>query len=215
LLYRIFPHERFSVSKTALGHTLGLAAQREALRDMMVRFLCQFDGACFNVSVPPEIEERLAILAVLISHARTAVQRDRYTQILESAPEPEGPARLAKQFKLLAVGLAIVRGIATVDESIYSLIAKTGRDSMPRLRLEVLIALWSLYSRAKDWSTTKQVADKANRHKSTVKYHLEDLHALRLIERDSEDEDKSTYRWAPGADLVSMIEATGGLTNEG
>jgi DNA-binding MarR family transcriptional regulator len=117
---------------------------------------------------------------------------------------------------MLATGLTIVRGQSTVDEEVYRLVAKAGRDSMPRLRLEVIRSLWALYSRSKGWSTTKQVADKANRHKSTVKYHLEDLHALRLIERNTDDEEdqRRPYQWVPTADLVSMIERTGGLADE-
>jgi hypothetical protein len=53
------------------------------------------------------------------------------------------------------------------------------------------------------------VADKAQVPKRTVLLKLEDLHLLKIIERELGDEDdggKKPYKWCPGTDLGSWSE---------
>jgi hypothetical protein len=213
LHYRVYATERFASAKTALHHSTGISEARESFRAKMTDFLGQFRKLTqINVEMPPDTDDRLAALSCFCSAARSGVLRDRYSQVLEAMPEPEGPSRLAKQLKVLGIALATVRHEAVLSEDTYQLVAKVATDSMPRLRFATLKALWELYTGKPGWYSTKDVAERAEIPTTTAKYKLENLHVLGLLARKWESgKETAPYYWAPTEETSSMIQISGAL----
>jgi hypothetical protein len=207
LHYRVFGSNRLAAAKCALKHTTGTARPRQVFRKAMVGFLHQFDNLDqVNVSVDASTDDRLATLACFCSSARASVIRNRFDRTLESMPEAEGPARLAKQFKLLATALAVVRGQSEIGEDIYQLIAKVATDTMPRLRLVVLKAVWRLNQKEEKWYTTKEIGLESGTPTTTAKLKLENLHLLGLMERRTKGKgETAAYQWSPSKEMDSMV----------
>jgi hypothetical protein len=216
LHYRTSNTERFGVARRATSNMLTDDHHREKFHDAMTGFMERFSNP-FDVELieNENINHKIAALAVLCASARSGVSRDRYKQTVDYLPEPEGPARLAKQLKLLASGLAIIRGLKEIDDSVYQVITKVARDSLPSLRLKLLDALWSLYSKKQDWYTTKELAEAAGMPTTTAKLKLENMMLLELVERDREgDAETAPYIWTPSAFLDDAQNITNCLTNK-
>ncbi len=207
LHYRVFGDNRVEAAKCALRHTTGTAGPREAFRQTMTKFLNQFDELTgVNVEIDDNTHDKLAALACFCSIARASVIRNRFDRTLEAMPEAEGPARLAKQFKLLATALAVVRGQEKVDDAIYRVITKVAKDTMPRLRLVVLEAMRRLNQREENWYTTKEIALEGGLPTTTAKLKLENMHVLGLLERRTKSEgETAAYQWSPSKDFNSMV----------
>ena len=207
LHYRVFGDNRLAAAKCALKHATGTAEHRQAFRETMAAFLQQFDSLTeIDVTIDSNIHDKLATLACFCSSARASVIRNRYDRTLEAMPEAEGPARLAKQFKLLATALAVVRGQSEIGEDIYQLIAKVATDTMPRLRLVVLQAIWRLNRREEKWYTTKEIGLESGTPTTTARLKLENLHLLGLLKRQTKSKgETAAYEWCPSKDMDSMI----------
>jgi hypothetical protein len=207
LHYRVFGDNRVEAAKCALRHTTGTGGPRKAFREIMTDFLNQFDELTdVNVEIDDNTHDKLAALACFCSIARASVIRSRYDQTLEAMPEAEGPSRLAKQFKLLATALAVVRDQKSVGNDVYQVIAKVAKDTMPRLRLVVLEAMWRLNQREENWYTTKEIALESGLPTTTAKMKLENLHVLGLLERQTKSEgETAAYQWSPSKNLTSMV----------
>ena len=148
-------------SKKIAVRALAIGGKEKELRAEMQEayggFFTQFED------LPPDhvfernalVYEKLAILACLCALARTAVVRNRYSQAIEVLPEAEGPARLAKQFKTLGNALALIHGKRGIDEMVYRILKRVGRDTLPALRLKVIKYLFD--SAEDGWLKTKEV----------------------------------------------------------
>ena len=152
------------------------------------------------------MKQSLINLAILCAHARSAVLRHRRDQTLQSMPEPEGPSRMVKQLSLLAKALGIVRGQDLVDWTIYALVKKVARDSLPRLRLKMLETLWDMLAEGYGvqngkivwtWHRTSEIAERANLPLATARLTLEDLMLLKLVKRAPEAKGSNAHVWQP------------------
>lgn len=211
LHYRVGDENALGIAGCAFRNVFEEEDDREIFRNRMDEFLAQFDkDLTVDMVEISDVRERIMSLAVLCAHARSAVYRNRRDQSLEAMPQPEGPARLVKQFKLLAFGLATVRNEKEINNGIYEIVKKTAKDTLPRLRLQVLEALWQMYQEdSHDWPKTREVALKAGMPTTTAKLKLENLHLLRLINRDtSGDGDKSAYIWQPSDLMRRLVETS-------
>jgi len=211
LHYRMGDDSGFSVGSCAFDNVLAEDENRQNFQANVNQFMAQFDGnLTFNLKEVSDIRERIVTLAMFCAHARSAVYRHRYDQTLEAMPQPEGPARLTKQLKLLAMGLAVVRGQSALDEAIYEIVKKTARDTLPRLRLEVLRTLWDMHlEKPHSWHTTKQVAMAADIPTTTAKLKLENMNLLRLVSRDREgDADNAPYIWQPTELMERLVDVS-------
>lgn len=141
-----------------------------------------------KVSVPPALMERIIDLAQVTAAGRAAVPRDGYSKIIRMLPEAEGPARLAQQFKKLLQGLCAVRFLEAPGEPELSVIAKVARDTMPKVRLVLLEALYQ------EGGTTANIASRTGLPPSSCHYHLEDFRALHVAARRPRWELTSNYR---------------------
>jgi len=210
LHYRVGNSNAFGVGCRAFENVLGEEVHRREFRDCMNQFLSRFDGNfTLNTREVSDIRERIVSLPIYCAHARSAVFRNRYDRSLEAMPQPEGPARLTKQFKLLAMALTAVRDLEEIDSGVYEVVKKTAKDTLPRLRLQILEALWNLYlDDPKKWHRTKEVAMAAGMPTVTAKLKLENLNLLRLIDRNTEgDGDKAAYTWRP-SELMDRLVTT-------
>jgi hypothetical protein len=209
LHYRVGDENAQGVAGYAFRNVFEEEGDREIFRTCMNGFLAQFDGnLSVDVAEVVGVREKIMAIAILCAHARAAVYRNGYDQTLLSMPQPEGPARLVKQFKLLAMGLATVRGSGEMNNGIYEIVKKTAKDTLPRLRLQVLEALWELYTLdPNDWPKTKDVAMTAGMPVNTAKLELENMHLLRLVQRDLDgDRDKAAYIWQPTELMCRLVE---------
>lgn len=214
LYYRIKTTSYEEIAREAIKHTTKSNPKRIEFRQAVQAFLSQFDSG-----VPPLIyedgkfEERLENLALVCSHARSAVLRHRDDQSLEAMPEPEGPARLAKQLNLFAMALAVVRGQGKIDGAIYSIVKKTALDGLPHLRKITLETLWSMYvENPNRWFRTNEITGRVGNAVSfsTVKRRLEDLSLLNLVVRVQDN--GGAERWLPSMNMYKWILGSGIFT---
>ena len=211
LHYRVGDEDAFGVGCCAFDHVLSEDKNRREFQESVGQFLSQFDG---NVSLSVEdmsgLRDRIVHLATFCAHARSAVFRNPYDGTLQVMPQPEGPARLTKQFKMLALALAVVRGSPGVDDSVYEIVKKTARDTLPRLRLHLLETLWDLHlEKPHKMFRSKEVALAADVPTNTAKHNLENLALLRLVERDTEsDGNTAAYTWQPSDLMGRLVDAS-------
>jgi hypothetical protein len=118
-------------------------------------------------------EENLLIKAAnVVTHGRTAVDRDYRGDVLDSH-DPEMPTRLTKQLSQLARG-ALALGMRR--EAAMRLALRCARDSFPPLRSRILLDL----ARAPD-SRPADVSTRIIKPYRTVRRELEALHSLELL----------------------------------
>lgn len=166
-----------------------------------------------SIKIPGNIEKKILNLAMLVSKMRTGVARDRM-HIVQIVPETEIGTRLVKQFKKLAISLALVRGKKNVTEKEYKTLIRVGLDMVTKKRLRVLHALPNLEDigekdgiEKKVYPSTKKVGDYVKMPTSTAREVLEDLWMLRLIKRRGVEE--SQYTWEIAEITEKLFENVG------
>ncbi|MBN1546015.1 MAG: hypothetical protein JW902_05075, partial [Syntrophaceae bacterium] len=127
------PQEVARKAKEAVGKE---ALMRQELQEVYGGFIDQFEQRQngINITIPPEIDQKIINLACLCAQARTGVIRDRYTQAIEVLPEAEGPGRLIKQFTNLGIALTLINQHNTMTDAVYKLLRRVGKDTLPALR---------------------------------------------------------------------------------
>lgn len=131
-----------------------------------------------------EIADVLAA-ADLVTRARTAVERD-FNGTPAWAHALEMPTRLAKQLVQLARG-GLALGMTRAEA--MAVAARTAADTMPPLRLQVLINV-----AAHPDSATSDVVRAVQLPRNTVDRTLQELHLLGLLEVDAAEYGQRT-RW--------------------
>jgi hypothetical protein len=147
--------------------------------------------------------EAIAALAEFVAMARSPVLFDQRGDI-DFIPAPEGPGRLAKQLALLAQALAAVRSEHEVGLSSYLTVYQVAQDTVPaqrRVMLEVLLAPECL-----EPPTTSAVAEATRYPTSTARRYLQELSAVRLVERLTEGQGHRD-RWQASSLLVGLLDA--------
>jgi hypothetical protein len=146
--------------------------------------------------------ERLIKAADIVTYARTAVERDFRGDIIDSHA-PEMPTRFAKQLAQMVRGglaLGMSRGTA------LQLALRCARDSIPQLRLEILLELAG-NPRSRVIDVVRNIAKPYR----TIRRELEGLHILGLLRCDEEqaetDEKKTVWRYslADGFDRATLL----------
>jgi hypothetical protein len=172
---------RESVARKALEAAVD-PISRGALAERAAEF---FAGLATIPIVPTEQFDVLAPLADFVSRARSDVERDSRTREIDAMPEPEYPARVAKQLHILARGLARIEQRAETNSDDMRRLVRVGLDTIPPLRRAVLEGL----ERPK---TLAQVADGyGGCSESTIRRTAEDLQALGLVREVGERWERS------------------------
>jgi hypothetical protein len=187
ILYRITDVDNQGMADTALESGSGEKARKKALRVAVHDFLDVFGDGEFipeTAVLPADKGKEVKALALFCTKGRTGVIRDRFTRVVEARPQSEGPGRVTKQLRSLAVALAMVRGLSEVDDGVMEIVAKVALDTMPTLRCDLLNALWkSSFEDHTRFLSARKVGAMVRLPETTVKRHLEDLVMLGLVDR--------------------------------
>ena len=215
LLYRPKTEARQQIARKALRNTGTEAQMRKELSEAVQGFMASLGKVeDRTVSIPEEIEDTIVLLADLVAKGRAGVARDGYERQVQYTPEPETPARLAKQLALVGTGLAIVRGKGTVGPEELAVLRKVAVDSMTRQRVKVLRALAKL--QPWEWVEKQAVIQETHIPARTCGELLEDCWMLGMVERDVEgDEDfeagrrgRKPYKWRLSAEYRDDVQAS-------
>jgi DNA-binding MarR family transcriptional regulator len=199
MLYRIENTKEEAVGRIAQRMVGQEQKMRSEIRGAIHRFLDQFKNlGDIQFDQIESVNQDIVTLACFCAYARCPVDRNRWNQTVEYLPQPEGPARLVKQFMQLGMALALINGKNVIDDPIYEILKKAGRDLISAQRLSILKYLWDeeIFEYMKEWRATKEISDALNMPATTVKLLLEDLMIVGLVNRmRSGDGETAPYRW--------------------
>ncbi len=203
LNFRFQANEEDRMSEKAISMTGREKAMRKELQGITGDFLQQFKEPEFkNVSVTDEIKKKIFALVSLIARGRTGVSRDHYSRTIDYLPQPEGTPRLMKQIWTLGCAIAFIRRKNEVDEEIYSILKKVGRDSLPSHRDKILSLMFAKTLFDGKRETTKGLSKLLNCPTPTTRIYLEDMMMVELLNRKIQGEDDE------GDDSWKMKETT-------
>jgi len=149
---------------------------RTEVAEEVKRLVAEAEQNISQVHIPPWAISRLLDLAHFTAIGRTAVPRDGYNKTLKSLPEPEGPARLVRQFQKLLLGLCAVRGRTSPTKKELNICTKVARDTIPQIRLRVIEELFH------QAGTQTELAGHIGLPSTTVRYLVEDLQVLGITQ---------------------------------
>ncbi len=215
--------ERFLLYRISGGNNekMGLQAQRIVGKENEMRaeiseavhsFIDQFNKlGNLQFEKNDLINQQIIKLATFCAYGRCPVERDYRDRHVKYQPLPEGSARLVKQFMQIGMGLALVHGKNLIDEDIYEIVKKIGRDLIPAQRLAILKHMWDNRVFEYMWEKTKDIADAILMPANTTKLILEDLMIVGLLNRKrADDGETSPYMWQfneTATDLLAGAEA--------
>jgi hypothetical protein len=142
---------------------------------------------------------RILAAADIVTLARTGVETDYRGDVID-AHEPEMPTRFAKQLVQIMRG-AVAIGIDRVDA--LKLALRCARDSVPQLRLAVLLDL-----NEHGDSSVREVCTRLQKPWRTIARALEALHALDLIVCRVEELDEEDRKRGRPSHFYSLTIAT-------
>ena len=200
LLFRSSQPDRREMALAAMRGRGHETEMREELRDIMARFAAGLSCDC-PPPMPESYEGCLASLADVVSTARSGVIRDQRNRDLTLAPEPEAPARLAKQLAAITLAHAIIRGAEQVADVDYRFAFKVARDCIPSVRLLVMDAL----ARATDYVSTSTIAAAVKYPTTTVRRALEDLAALGIVAISKAEKQGQADHWQLSESAIERV----------
>lgn len=202
IYYRPETEARKDVARRALRNAGTETQMRKELSEAVEGFMKSLGKVeQYTVKIPEAIEDIIVVLADLTAKGRAGVARDGYDRMVQYRPEPEMPARLAKQLTALGCGLAIVRGQDAIGHEELAILRRVAVDSMIPQRVRIVSALAKLHPW--EWADTQDVMNDTIIPARTCKELLEDCWQLGTIERDHDgDEDsdpgrrgRKPYKW--------------------
>lgn len=207
LLYRSDIKDKARMGRQAISNVGQEAEMRKELRTIIHSFMSQFgDMSGVEIQANKDVEDKIIYLACLCAQLRTYVDRNQYNKNIEYQPLAEGPARLAKQFMQLGMGIALVQCKTAIDEAAYRILKKIAKDLVTVQRLEIIKYLCTQNSN-NGWHSTKEVAEAVSMPTTTTKEKLEDLMVLNVVDRDRREEgDKKPYYWKLSDQINEWIE---------
>jgi hypothetical protein len=210
LLYRNNTHKDLESGLRSLSCFGSEISMREELQKAVEKFLNQFQETELTIPVLPEdFQHRIVALASLCGHGRCHVHRDRYSRDeITYLPEPECTPRLSKQLYHLGIALMAVKGASEINEEIYSVLLKVGRDLIPRIRYKCLKYLWDKKAMIGSgiFLTTNEVADGTEVNGKTVLRALQDMAIVGLTKSHLDETMSGTpYVWQLTEKTVNLI----------
>lgn len=186
---------RIASGRQALANVGSETTMRPELADAAAGVLANLDPG--RVRLTEDVMGQLLEAADLVTLGRTAVERDYQGRVVE-AHQPEMPTRFAKMLgQIVRGGLAI--GMA--EQHALSVALRVARDSMPPLRLLILLDVADHPA-----ARTSEVTKRLQRPRSTVDRVLQELHLLGLLEvaDDAGDGKGWQYTLARGVEPASI-----------
>jgi len=214
LNYRLPQNDPKAIAERALKVAGHEKEMRNELAEATRAFFEKLKGR--NICIGSAIEDKLISLSSFVAVGRTAVSRDRYTQAVNYLPEAEGPPRLMKQLSTLGRGIALVQGKGEVDEGVYNILKKVGRDTLPSYRNLIFGEMWMKGIKGDRWEKLRALGELFKSPVATIRLYLEDLMMLGLVERKVEgeqrsysDSDKVPYLWRLSENCCDLIQGSG------
>jgi hypothetical protein len=208
LVLRMEQPARHKSAQKALENARQESQMREALAGTVHSFMAALPTT--PPEVPESLNDRLIHLADFVTRCRSGVVRDGYRRELEYAPEPEMPARFAKQLFELLRGVALVLGHQEATAEDMDRVARVALDCIPAVRRVVLRAVAKL-SEVDDSLKTTQVSQVVQYASATVRRALEDLQALGVLQvikggNGKPDLWRPYEQWRDALDTLKKVE---------
>jgi hypothetical protein len=166
----------------ALDNLTNESEMRKALEETAREVLNRPVDRDHYPKIPKWFKERVIELAQWVAVMRGAVMRERYTGstgVIASKPSAEIATRLAKQLCTLGIGIGIYRKLETLDEEVYRIITKVGRDTCPDRAEEIIRRLYAIGGSA----TTKDLVEVTHFPYDTIRWVLQDLELLGVVRK--------------------------------
>lgn len=197
---------RLAAGRRAIANTGNEKMMRTELADAAGELLDRIDTTADPTLTQAETEQLLA-LADLVTMARTGVEHDYRGDVID-AHAPEHPTRFVKQLTQIMRG-GIALGIPR--ERLLSLATRCARDSMPPMRLAVLLDV-----RQHPDAAVADVRRRLQKPRSTVDRCLQDLHMLGLLELHEYDisADRTQWRYSVSAQVDGQTLTLLGVTKK-
>jgi hypothetical protein len=200
---RLPQEDRRALSRRALKMRDREHEMRERLRSVVNGFLDGIGGVERTLS--EDATETVIKLSDLTTRLRSGVERDYQNRDILTMPEPEAPARFAKQVAALAAALMV---IGYDEPGALKLVRRVADDSVPPARLRTM----HLLGTTEDLSTP-EVADGLGLPTTTTARILEDLTALQVAEREAGGGGPGgAHRWRLSNDARDLWNATRNVT---
>jgi hypothetical protein len=179
ILYRLFVLDQRRIALAALRQD----GRKKWMREELSRAVCGVfaNGVEKSTALTESDEEKAINLAILVARARSAVMRSGRNREIEIVLEPEAPTRITKALACLWAG---ADAIGLPHETGWDLVAKVGRDSVPRVRWQVLMALYA----EPGWVSSAAVASAARLPTTSTRHSLEELYAHGVVDHKSREE---------------------------
>lgn len=181
LQIRLAPVDPMIMAKKAINRTGQEQHFRKEVRETVKSACIVYSDRAETGNVPlidEQMENRLAALATICVKGRSHVARNRWSKEIEYLPEPEAPARFAKQLAMLAQGLAVLRLAPNVEQCDYEIVYRVALDCLPVIKAKALKALFQELSvHNNDLSRNLRLSN------STIKRTMEDMETLGLVNK--------------------------------
>ena len=209
VLFSIDQADRQEVACMALNNIEAEGGMRQRLSLLVKHFMAGLPDT--PPAVSSALRNRLATMATFVTRCRSGVERDGYKRELVYAPEPEMPARLAKQLFELLRGVALVCDHTDATDEDMSRVERVALDCIPAVRRTVLRAVAEVSS-VEGTLTTTQVAQGVQYSTTTVRRALEDLQALGVLSvtkggQGMPDRWHPREEWREALDTLKKVES--------
>ncbi len=176
LLYRMLPADEAALARRALDQDGSDAQMKDEIGNGVKDLL---DGSSWHARRLCDADKaRITAIATLAARCRSSVERDGRTRDIELIPEPEVPARLARQLAALFRGML---AIGAEESEAWRVLTKVALDCVPTVRRAVFEVL-----RTSDRTIeTAEIAARIRYPNATTRRALEDLEAHRVLEKTS------------------------------
>lgn len=178
--YRPDQPDSIALAKKAMANSGGEKAMRDDIQNGVADFVAGIQIPDHKTLISEDLQDHIAHLAAFCVKARSGIIRNGYTHEIDLIPDTELPTRLAKQLITLSSALLLIGH--TSPEEDYELIWKVAMDSLPQKRRLVLLAMLKETEKLE----TADVALKIGYSTNTTRRVLEDLHGLKLLDREHE-----------------------------
>lgn len=202
--------ERLEMGRAAnkIRHNIG--SIREELQNAVKEFV---DYKIENLpevlpEISKEMEEDLLQISSFVTRVRTGVDRD-WRNTLQLVYESEGLTRFNSQLTKTIEIMLYVSGKTEVDDTYRNFAFKIGIDSIPKQR-RIALTILAEYAAA----TAKGVAVKSGMPTETMRMAMEELNALRIVDRKPNPNGVGADHWSIKDKYRGMMVAYGGVSTE-
>ncbi|MBE3137622.1 MAG: hypothetical protein IMZ43_09585 [Thermoplasmata archaeon] len=198
LKYRISAEMAEAIAKIAMESNNDKEGLRNEAARLVVEFLGRFEVICDLPTWYEECRSRIQNLCIFGAHLRSPIIKD--PQGIQLSPvDHEGPGRLISSLDKLAKGIAMVQGESIISPTVYPIIKKVVKDTVPPYRLLVVKSVFE-----HEEITTKDLATDLHVHWRTAQKYCEDLRSIGIL-RDTKDSENRNL-WSINESYVKWIK---------